>query len=200
MRHAIRVAAVLLILGAPLGLAAQSTDSLPFRAGQWGAEFSASQSFGSAGLLRFRSNRSAWLLDVSASIRSGTRTGNLTTTDRSSVDLRVGPRWYRPIGARLLQFASVGPSVSYLSEESNAGSVQQVYQLDQHSTAFGLFGELGAAWLVTPQLSLGAAWQARAGYARVTTDQSVQGFDGHGKASQTFADLGTVTLRVSLYF
>lgn len=201
MRYVVGAIVVVLVAVLPLDVDAQATDSLPFRAGQWGAEFSATGSFGSVGLLRFRSNRSAWLIDVGGNVRSGTQSDYVTSTDRSSVDLRVGPRWYRPIGPRLMQFATVGPTIGYSYEKSSGGLAGQEIMLTQHSFGAGIFGELGAAWLVTPQLALGAAWQARAGYSRVTTDHSQEpNFQADGKASQLFADFGSATLRVSLHF
>lgn len=52
--------------------AAQSPDSLPFRKGQWGAEFNAG-SFAGLGIMRFLSPRVALIGDVSGTVvRSST--------------------------------------------------------------------------------------------------------------------------------
>ncbi len=200
MRIVVGTIAVMVAAGLPLDVNAQTADSLPFRAGQWGAEFSVNQSFGSAGLLKFRSKRTAWMFDISTSIRSGTHSGNLSGTDHSAADLRIGPRWYRPIASRLFQYASLGPSVGYSRDESSSESGNTRNTFTQRSTSYGLFGELGAGWLVSPQLSLGASWGARAGYSRVTTNQSIQNFEYGGRSSQGFADLGIVSLRLGLFF
>jgi hypothetical protein len=143
MRQVIRVSAPLLVAVTPLGLAAQTTDSLPFRAGQWGAEFLASGSFASAGLLRFSSKRSAWLLDAGAAITKEDREGASLDTDNSSLRLRVGKRWYRSLGAHVLQFASLGPSVSY-DRMRYATPTQPTGNYDNEARVWsaGVFGEL----------------------------------------------------------
>jgi hypothetical protein len=59
----------------------------------------------------------------------------------------------------------------------------------------GLFGNLGAAWLVTPHLGLGAQWQVSVTY----THTSLSG-TGTGKSDAVSLGLGQVSLTGQFYF
>ena len=88
------VATLILAMATPAG--AQQVDSLPFRAGQWGAEFTAAD-FRGVGVLRFTSPRHAWLIDVQG--RFTRQSGDAdqiekfeVVTDSDALQLRVGWR------------------------------------------------------------------------------------------------------------
>jgi hypothetical protein len=60
----------------------------------------------------------------------------------------------------------------------------------------GLFGELGAGWLVTPHLALGAAWRLSADYEH--SSWTTGAFSG--SSDGFFLTLGGVRLTGQLYF
>lgn len=201
MRNVVGAIAVTLVAVLPLDIAAQATDSLPFRAGQWGAEFSVTGSFASAGLLRFSSKRGAWLLDAGASIGKEDRSNDSYDSDFSAVRLRIGRRWYRSLGSRVLQYASLGPAVSYdRANYATPANPSANYDGDASVWSAGVFGELGAGWLVTPQLSLGAVWGGSASYTRRTAEVTVLQTPQTQKITWWNAQVGSVALKVSLYF
>jgi hypothetical protein len=125
-------------------------DSLPFRAGQWGAEFAIDDGTVGLGVLRFRSPRRAWLLDAAFNAGWSDEESSFGSGNRTNVFVRVrtGPRAYRPIHAASAGYVGIGLTGAY----SWAGSENEYRRLWDA----GLFGELGALYFVTPHLSLGA--------------------------------------------
>jgi hypothetical protein len=141
--------------------ASAAADSLPFRAGQWGAEFAVDNGMVGLGALRFRSPRSAWLVD--AMLALGGAEGESSAGDEEDrrstfVSLRTGPRRYRPLGRSVASFVGAGLLGSYAWQELSAA--------DRRETTWqaGLYGELGAAYFVTDRLSLGAQASVDATY------------------------------------
>ena len=166
------------LYGAPLAAqGADTTATLPFRRGQWGAEVDVVSEYSNLGLLRFRSDRSAWLLRVGfygASERSEYDYADDTLdVERETVDATVsiaaGLRRYRPIAPRAAAYTTVGLTAGgdrYRFEYTDAqGSERWGWNA-------GAFGELGGTWIVTRNLSLGAAWSVRASYRGSVQDGS----------------------------
>src|SRR5664279_4195354 len=94
MRRTILIASLSLAIAAPAFAAAQAAskdaskdtagkvmtkDTLPFHKRQFGAQFTGGFNFVSAGMLYFRSNRSAWLLDADFTLSYGK--SNSTSSD-----------------------------------------------------------------------------------------------------------------------
>lgn len=127
-------------------------DSLPFRAGQWGAEFMIDDGTTGVGVLRFRSPRRAWMLDASFSA-DWYESSYPYTTDESGrsifVTLRAGPRRYRPIAQQAATYYGLGLTGSY--GWTGTGDNDQ-----RENWGAGVFGELGGVYFVTRRLSLGA--------------------------------------------
>ncbi|MCC6929418.1 MAG: outer membrane beta-barrel protein [Gemmatimonadaceae bacterium] len=193
------VCSLLVICARPM--AAQSTDSLPFRARQWGAEFSAGNGFGSAGLLRFHSARRALVLDIGGSASHGSRSAESTTTNSSGLDLRVGERFYRPITRRVVQFATIGVGARHSNNTTSVTWLGGTAEQKERMSAAGIFGGVGAGWMVTPQLSLGAAYEGRVDYARTHLEiRGSQSNDRTEDLNQVQFSFGNVALRVTLYF
>jgi hypothetical protein len=126
-------------------------DSLPFRAGQWGAEFAINDGTIGLGVLRFRSARKAWLLDASVGA-SWSDIESSFSAEHSARSVfaraRAGPRRYRPIATGSAAYLGMGLTGSYgwaTSDDTRA-----------HTWDAGVFGELGAVYFVTRRLSLGA--------------------------------------------
>lgn len=176
MRHLAFLAGTLLLSTLPVAARAQSAaaDSTGFRAGQWGAEFTLGTGSGIAsgvGALRFFSESRALLLDVNG--RLFRETGDAPTKrTESAIILRVGPRWYRPVKGRVLQYLSLGVIASHERRDipDYVSSSYPPSTLKSTASGAGAFGELGGSWMVTPQLSLGASWQAAVQYARNSQD------------------------------
>ena len=69
----------------------------PFRAGQWGAEFAASNDFQSLGMMRFFSARRALAFDAQLENMSSSVDGSQAETGSTSYGLSVGYRMYRNV-------------------------------------------------------------------------------------------------------
>lgn len=202
--------AVPLALSVPSQLHAQgfAADSSPFRAGQWGVEF-ALGNYASVGLLKFRTPTQALLFDVRASwsrtdVERPASSAQPSLPAANSVRLvtRTGLRRYRPVSATVQSFVTLGLLGEYRRDEgfSSAQVIlpDSTYRVSipftNRTIAAGLFAELGAAWMVTPNLSLGAAWNAGASYGRVRTDSPEL-----TRTSWTLS-LGEVGVRGNFYF
>lgn len=134
-------------------------DSLPFRAGQWGAQFAINDGTIGLGVLRFRSARKAWLLDASLGASWSDIESPFDDDIRRSVfvRLRAGPRRYRPIATGSAAYLGMGLTGSYgwlASDDTRA-----------HTWDAGVFGELGAVYFVTRRLSLGAQVEVSGSFA-----------------------------------
>ena len=166
---------------APVGtLRAQETSSpsieasaLPFRAGQWGAEFSLG-SFSSLGAVRFRSPSRAWVGTVDGRYERTSRDEDVPDRSLSRVGLTLGHRWYHALHEDVAQFVTLGAVLAWQRTESSL-LPNPVPQPGQSPTtpdfvSQGLVGgvavNVGAQWMVTSSLSLGATWGAQAGLGR----------------------------------
>lgn len=204
-----RAIALLAVALVPLSVTAQPTasaDSTPFRAGQWGAEFGLGN-FASAGVLRFRSPTKAWFGSASGLVQRSTSDEFLRPREQTQFDLSLGHRWYRPVTPRIWQFATVGALVGYGTTEliTTVSMVGQpmtaVNRLTTERVTGGAFADLGAQWLVTPQLALGASWQAQATVGRQTEDGAVpRNVITDATGTTLGLSLGRVAVRGTLYF
>jgi hypothetical protein len=209
IRRSLGITAIALAI-CPLALSAQSpatADSAPFRAGQWGAEFGLGN-FASAGVLRFRSPTTAWFGSVTGQVERNSATSDLLRPrEQTLVDLSLGHRWYRPATPNIWQYATVGALVGYSTTEVTTRFVvvgQPVNVLSQATSerlAGGAFLELGAQWLVTSHLALGAGWQAQATVGRQTESDLRPGTEAVEQATTAVGlSLGRVAIRGTLYF
>ena len=156
-----RALAGALAILAPAPAAAQAAaDTAGPRRGSWAAEAEVGGGAG-ASLLRFQSDRSAWR--VGLTFAAGSRREEYEATpfdparrDRTVfafVDARLGWRRYAGRGRRLRPLGGAGLLGSYSR-----------FSRGQTLWAAGAFGEAGAAYFFTPQVSLGAAGEARLTY------------------------------------
>ena len=195
MRHA--VVAAMLALALPRVLHAQ--DSLPFRAGQWGALLSLGYGFNAVGVVHFRGPTRAWTLDASGSTSRGISRYTDTTTheftnDRQSLRLRLGTRSFHSVGPRVNRQLTFGLSGEVQHEAGN-----QPYRPVSWSLSGGLFMELGGEWLVSDHLGLGAAWVVTASY--VYRRQTTSGSFPTASTTRIFGlDLGSAGVRGTIYF
>jgi hypothetical protein len=204
--------ALIASLAAPLAaapLAAQSSDTtgaLPFRAGQWATQFGFDGSFVSAGALRFRSQRSAWVVDVFAraehyTYENGPAAVNddeAEATDLGAV-LQLGLRRYRPVATRTNAFAGAGLYGSTFVNRTPFDGASVLYT--QREGAAGVYGELGATWMVARNLGLSGATQLVATYNWARVEQPA-GFGGTVTldAKGYGVQLARTRLMVTVYF
>lgn len=142
-------------------------DSLPFRPGQWGAEFAVQDFVSSASALRFHTPRQAWVVTLSGNV-------GLAEADRRDerivrAELGLGHRWYRASRDVIAPFVGVGVGAGLVDDrlEIQVGSAELPPAVIGNERLFGMaYWEVGAQWLVTPRLALGAAWQLQASLSR----------------------------------
>lgn len=135
-------------------------DSLPFRAGQWGAEFLINDGTAGVGVLYFRSPRRAWALDASFAASWYDEESSFGSETGQSVFVRVraGPRRYRPIATGTAAYLGFGLTAGYSWTGADNDNEREAWDA-------GLFGELGGVYFVTRRLSLGAQGGLFATYA-----------------------------------
>jgi hypothetical protein len=151
------------LLAVPPGTArAQAPDSAAFHRGQWGMNLTLAYGAAGAGAIRFTSATRAVVLDLSASTSrtSYESSGSVNRTTDVGSDAKLGLRRYHVIGPRLYRWGTVGVTVSY-DYRSTRYTYGGVVTTEGYSgLGGGVFGNLGATWLVTPHLGLGAQWEA----------------------------------------
>lgn len=206
MRHPrfLPLAAALLLLAVPAG--AQQGDSAtatPFRPGQWAVQFSPGYSTPSLGALRFRSPRSAWVIDASLSGFFGEDEGDVTDGDRTDLRaaLELGTRRFRPVAERVHAYTGFGIFGSVLETSRELGpTVSGVTDESQYRA--GLYAELGGNWMITPHLALGARTRFQAGYQRQDIEYAITspGFDPSIESNGAFVNLGGVQVLATIFF
>lgn len=198
-----------LLAAAPLAAQTASTapsDSLPFRQGQWGAEFGLG-SYTSAGFVRFRSPRRAWVGTVSGDYSRQTPEGTSSARTSARVSATVGHRWFRAILPDVSQFVTLG---GVIGAQRSDFTLQQISlpelvaveaRLRRSSYFAGVAADVGAQWMVTPSLALGAKWGAQAVVGR-DQDRLSGGLPSNTDATGTSTSLilGRIAVLGSLYF
>ena len=179
----------------PLCLAAQES---PFHGGQWAMQFGGNANLFSLGVLKFTTDHSAWLLDLSnaANVISATNTDNVGTTtsaDRQyiNLDARLGKRFYHTGHPKVVSFRTLA---------LEGGLTDQAFDLAgthyrQTSTYAGINGELGGAYMLTSGLSLGGTASLSAGYLTFKANDAVTKQTGHGYYNSV-----RVLVALGLYF
>lgn len=182
--------------------AGAAKDSLPFHKGQWAAQFTAGTTFSNAGVLYFRSAANAWIATVSASYHSSSnRTDSSSLGPRMTVDtwvssatLRFGTRHYSSMGKSTALFTTFG----VLGTGGSSTSSSSFGARGKTSTfGAGVFGELGANYMITRHLSLGASAGIQATYqSNWSSDDS-----GLSSAGRDFLISGALlSLTLGVYF
>ena len=116
MTRSLVVTSLLVASALATPLAAQQSDTagaLPFRRGQWATQFGFDGNFLSAGALRFRSPRMAWVVDGFARVnRMSYETPDVVDGGRKTTDfafvLQAGMRRYRGVAERVNAFGGAG--------------------------------------------------------------------------------------------
>lgn len=187
-------------------LSGQTADSIAFRPGQWGAEFSLGGSFAGLGVQRFSTPTRAWLAsvrgrfrDVSGdmdSLSSSLFDFSLPQGDMQQVQLTLGHRWYRPVTQNVLQHVTVGALAGSFRETRFRRASPDV---TSRSFGGGVYAEVGAMWMVTRRLSLGAASTAQATLSRYTLKIPAPA-GAERRSTSTRLAFGDVRLQGALFF
>src|SRR5438045_2772814 len=182
MRVRALVVSVLAFL--PVSLLAQET---PFRAGQWAAEFTGG-TFSSLGVLKFKSPTRALVLDVSVSGDHREEfAGDTVDTINSNAFIRVqlGRRAYRPVAEKIVAQHTLGLLGAFEHDAST-----NPFLGSTHTTQWGggPFAEVGAVYLLTPHLGIGATGTASITYGR-TSGKSFTGVKTSGWAATADAHI-----------
>ncbi|MCU0615990.1 MAG: hypothetical protein MUD17_02735 [Gemmatimonadaceae bacterium] len=189
-------------LSAQSASGAAASDTLPFRAGQWGVEFNLG-SFSSVGVLRFRAPNRAWVGSVGAEYSRTPSASLLSNRKSSRVDLSLGHRWFRPVRPNVSQFLSVGAVVGWRQvEPATLTSVvpgETTFTTPRTASLVGgLSADVGAQWMVTSSLSLGAQWRAQALVSR--DRERVSGTAPERTGTSIGLSVGRIGVLGSLYF
>jgi len=162
-----------------------TTDSTAFHAGQWAAQFGGGANLFNLGVLKFTSPTSAKLLEIDflAIIVDGHRTdfsGTAESDDKvTQLNVRLGKRSYRTPRGKIVSFHSLALEAGYFGRLLDF----QFGRQRARQWNAGLYWEVGAAYRVTPSLSVGGTASVSAGYLY-----------------QRREDTGTVTRGSGFYF
>lgn len=162
--------------------------------------FQATDGFYGAGVLRFTRPDRAWLLDASGYAALSDATGGRNARG-GSVLARAGQRRFAPVVPRVVRSTTYGLVTEY--EFWNVDSSELVSR--QFAGRIGLFADVGAQWLVTPNFAMGGSLQAalsgRYGYQRARASDGSGGMEERKFAARTLTlALGTAQAFVALYF
>jgi hypothetical protein len=187
--------------------APSDSSALPFRAGQWGAEF-ALGSYSSAGFVRFREPNRAWVGTIGGQYQRSSRGDLAGDRTFTRLDLTVGHRWFRPMLPAVSQFVSIGavagwqrteiPTPFTLLPDQTTGTVS----FRNSSLLAGVVADVGAQWMVIPSLSLGAKWGAQVLLGRDSEQADRANGTAGPKQTGTSASLllGRIAVLGTLYF
>ena len=178
----------------------RAQDALPFSAGQWGLEGSASAS-PEGGVMRFFSPKTALVLSGSYYKVSSTDEtndpfyGSFKVKSGQSVGFaRLGLRFFRPLATSLVQFTTVGITAQHINQ--NQDDPVSGVPLDGTFTNLGAFGEFGAQYHLATRFALGAA--LRAEYLHVSGKTTGSGAEMKTTGNGFSVDF--IPIRASIFF
>jgi len=193
----------LALLLVPASLAAQ--DSAPeFHAGQWALQFGGNLDLATFGIMRFSGPRSALVLnfDVAGQFLKGTLTQSsvgITDANDHTFIFRasIGRQSYHPIRAKVRAFHTIGLTGGYLDARSTFGvGVTQKTQ----SWFGGLLGQVGGAYWLSSNISLGGTASFSAEYTHRQTTQNAGGGTNELKQHGVVLVGPDVALVLGIYF
>jgi hypothetical protein len=179
----VRAYLILLAAGNPLAAAAQDappTDTTPFHGRQWAAQFSGGVNLATLGALRFTTPTRAWLWDFTFTGGHAHSTDRLSDTSvvqsftsQANVALRLGRRFYQGRGRSVVSFQTLGVLGGFVHTcQGSQGTIPFLVNSCNNGWTAGGFGELGAAYLITPRFSIGGAATLSFDYERTTGSAS----------------------------
>lgn|SRR5262245_5409632 len=180
---------------------ASKTNPTPFRKGQWAAQFQVGSAFTSLGFIKFRSPTHALVLDVrlsgahsetSDSDSTGSHFANLNSW--AWTQLRFGWRRYRGGEPTVAAHYTLGLLAGF---DHNA-SRDQNSSFQRNGWTAGLFGDIGATYLATSRLGLGALASASLFYTTSTAHS--QPYDTKDHMWQIGGSALTASIVATLFF
>lgn len=210
-KRAVAITALLTaLLVTPASLEAQdlpvsqppSADSLQFRPGQWGAIVGIGNDVAALGVLRFRSHRTAWVLNASASAFTGAAEFDAMDAEQeskaASFAARLGLRRYRAIERRVASYSGAGitAGATYIDSDLSAGD-----EVSARMYGAGVYGELGVEYRAARYLGIGVRTLADV-TARWGSETRTP-FTGpaiRGDRRELGASIGRLEVLASLYF
>ena len=187
----------LLLSSLALSRAVAAQDIPTFHAGQWGAEFTGGN-WTNAGLMRFFNPRSALVLSASGSLSHGTSTpdgGAKSTSNSQSLFLALGVRRNTTVAPRVIATTELGANY-YISRVKTTLDALGNPPYRQNQTNYGLYGEIGGQYFVTPHIALGTGAALGASFGSGRTESGGSGTDYRG----LYVSTTLLPVRVSLYF
>ncbi|HYK10883.1 MAG TPA: hypothetical protein VEV39_08795 [Gemmatimonadales bacterium] len=172
MRRFATALTILAFNAAPL-VAQEAGDTLPFRAHQWALLFASGLNFASVGALRFTAPNRAWFLDASLNLSHQHQTQQIapdTTFGNASsgitINARVGRRFYQVVRKDIVSYETLGlTGAAGHSCSSVQGPFGPVGSTCGTQWSTGLFGEIGAQYLISSRLSVGGQVNASGFYS-----------------------------------
>lgn len=170
---------------------AQGNEALGFRAGQWGADFQVAGGFYGAGAIKFTSPTGAWLVDLGSQVVHASVNQPAGNSSGTAINLsvKIGRRMYGSIAHRVAPWTAIGVTASYGWQRSTTDTATTV--------GAGVFGSLGATWLITPHLGLGAQWSLIFNYSHQSLKNGITGTTTSNSVNLT---LPNMALAGQIYF
>jgi len=163
-----------------LPVVASAQESAPdFRHGQWALQFGGNLGLVTLGIMRFSGPRSALVLtfDLTGSFLKGTVTDGLGGSDNANdqnlfFQAGLGKRFYQNARSKVRSFQTIGIVGGYLSQENTfaIGATQKSKQ-----RFGGLEGQVGGAYWLASNISLGGTASASVTYVDRETTQAFSG-------------------------
>lgn len=186
---------------APAGVSS-SADSLGFRRGQWGAIVGIDGNVAALGVLRFRSPRTAWVLNATAGgVVGETEAEELDAQqdgESAGLSARLGLRRYRAIERPVAVYSGMGltGSASHVDVSSTGGD-----ELSARLYGAGLYGELGVEYRAARYIALGVRSLADVtGRWGSETRRVPGGTAVRSNRRELGASIGRLEVLASLYF
>jgi hypothetical protein len=143
------------------------------------------------GALRFSSPTRALLVNISTDYSHTSGSGIApASTSGIGVAVDLGMRGHHSFGRRVYRLTTFGVFFGYSRQTSSTGNTKV------ETLGVGPFADLGATWLVTPHLGIGAKWRAAISYTHATASDAFTS----AKADQLRISLGSIELAGQLYF
>ncbi len=146
--------------------------------------------------MRFSSPTRAWIGTVRGELQETDNESDppLTAgvTGNRSLNVQLGRRFFRPASEDVLQHFTIGALAGVTRTEQQFGGES----VTNNNGGGGIFADLGALWMVTRSLSLGAAWTVSATVSRENNNSPLT----EQKRTVTRLSLGGVSIRGALYF
>jgi hypothetical protein len=188
----------------PVCASAQESTTPEFHSGQWALQFGGNLDLATFGIMRFSGPRSALLLnlDVSGQFLKGTVSQSsvgLSDANDHAFFLRasIGSRSYHPLRSKVRAFHGIGLTGGYVDQQNTfmVGFTQKNKQWFA-----GLQGQVGGAYWLSSNISLGGTGSVSATYTHRQTTQTGGGGTSVIKQHGIALSGVDVALVLGLYF